>query len=62
MLVFPWHVTERLVDDLNLTLPGDARTIDAAPGDEGDAWRDLATLHRPLRDAVAATPQPTPSP
>jgi arginase len=58
MLVLPWHLTDRLVGDLNLTLPGDAEPVAAEPGASGDRWGDLAALHRPLRDAVAAAPPP----
>jgi arginase len=58
MLVLPWHLTDRLADDLNLSLPDGARAVDAAPGESGDPWRDLAALYRPLRDAVAAASPP----
>lgn len=61
MLVLPWHVTDRLPRDLNLTMGAEAVEVTAAPGVAGsakDRWGPLADLYRPLADAVARTARP----
>ena len=52
MLVLPWHVRDRLADDLNATLPSDATVIDASPLVGSDVWTDVIPLHTAVRDAV----------
>jgi hypothetical protein len=45
MLVLPWHMTDPVVQGLNVTLPTDARVLDASLGAGGNAWLDLASLY-----------------
>jgi arginase len=56
--VLPWHITDRLSRGLNLTLPPDARVLDASAGRSGDVWLDLAQLYSPVARAVAASARP----
>jgi arginase len=56
--VLPWHITDRLPEGLNLTLPSDARLIDALLGTSGDIWLDLARLYSSVARAVAESPEP----
>ncbi|MBV8301047.1 MAG: arginase family protein [Candidatus Dormibacteraeota bacterium] len=56
MLVLPWHIRDRLADDLNATLPRDLSTIDAAPQIGGDVWADVIPLYIAVRDAVSRGP------
>lgn len=59
MLVLAWHITDHLVDGLNLTLPSDARLLDASLGTSGDVWLDLAHLYTSVSHAVADSAEPT---
>jgi arginase len=58
MLVLPWHITDPLPGGLNLTLPSDARVLDASLGTSGDVWFDLAHLYGSVARAVAETTGP----
>lgn len=58
MLVLNWHIFDPLDNGLNVTLPQDARTIDAAPGDTGAPWRDLISLYAPVAAMTAQTEDP----
>jgi arginase len=56
MLVLPWHMTDRMPRDLNVTLGPDAVEVDAAPDTARSAdgpWAVLADLYRPVAAAVA---------
>ena len=55
MILLPWHLTDRLVGGLNVTLPSDAIEVSAEPGSTGQPWSDLVSLYSPLRDVVAST-------
>jgi arginase len=58
MLVLPWHITDRLAHGLNLTLPSNARVLDASLGTSGDVWLDLARLYSSVARAVAERSKP----
>lgn len=47
-----------LPQGLNLTLPPDARVLDASVGTSGEVWRDLASLYSPVVRAVAKASTP----
>lgn len=51
--MLPWHMTDRLVDGLNVTLPADTIEVDSVPGATGETWADLGELYAPLADEVA---------
>jgi arginase len=55
VILLPWHLTDRLVGGLNVTLPSDTTELTAEPGSTGRPWSDLASLYSPLRDEVANT-------
>jgi arginase len=58
VLVLPWHITDQLPQGLNLTLPPDARVLDASPGTSGDVWLDLARLYSSVKLAVTEGSEP----
>jgi arginase len=58
MLLLPWHLTDHLVDGLNVTLPADAVVIPGRAGATGRQWADLASVYTGLRDAIAAAATP----
>jgi len=55
LLVLPWHIFDRLPEDLGTDSAELARAtvVDGRPGSSGLPWRDLIDLYRPLADAVA---------
>ncbi|HZC52702.1 MAG TPA: arginase family protein [Mycobacterium sp.] len=55
MFLLPWHLSDRLVDGLNVTLPSDTIEVTGEPGSTGQPWADLVSLYAPLRDAVVNT-------
>lgn len=58
MLVLPWHMTDPLPQGLNLTLPSDARVLDASLGTSGEVWLDLARLYSSVARAVRESSEP----
>jgi arginase len=58
MLVLPWHLTDQLAGNLNLTLPPGAVTVPGSPGRTGQPWADLAGVYTGLAEAVAAASGP----
>jgi arginase len=58
VLLLPWHLTDHLADDLNVTLPPGVVSIPGSPGATGGPWADLAGVYSGLRDAVAAATTP----
>lgn len=54
LIVLPWHLTDRLVDGLNLTLPADMIELESRPGTTGEPWSDLGVLYAPLAEEVAS--------
>jgi arginase len=55
VILLPWHLSERLVGGLNVTLPSDTIEVAAELGSTGQPWDDLVSLYSPLRDEVANT-------
>jgi hypothetical protein len=55
VILLPWHLSDRLVGGLNVTLPSDTVEVPAELGSTGQRWADLVSVYSPLRDEVANT-------
>ena len=58
MLILNWHIFDRLERGLNVTLPPDVSSVDAAPGESANPWVGLAQLYAPLAERVAHVRDP----
>ncbi len=53
MLLLPWHLNDRLLSGLNVTLPAGTVQLKGRLGSTGSPWRDLIGVYAPLADEVA---------
>jgi arginase len=58
MLIFNWHIFDRLDRGLNVTLPPHAIAVDSTPGNAADPWLDLVQLYAPLAGMVETARDP----
>jgi hypothetical protein len=55
VILLPWHLSDRLVGGLNVTLPSDTIEVPAELGSTGQRWAGSGERHSPLRDERSPT-------